>query len=454
MARKRKKKTLGFCFIYFMFENINIHIDNLNKSVTIRAEIKTAIKKYPGGRGRERQEQKAMKQQIVAVTTPVLWVALRVQGNLYLQEWERPEVRVIYDHADGVDWHQEGEVLRIISLENCEVSLPPGARVTVERAAGDVHLRGLSGSIQVQKVGGDLSLQELGEVEVLSVQGDCRARRVQRRLSVQEVCGDFRGLELAAEVTAREVHGDFVLMQAGGAVTAEADGDVRLGLAQVRQALRVRASGDLAVYLPSGAAACLEMTAWSRDIRVQLNGQTQRLDEKRQRVVLGAGGPVVWLESRGSLLVSDGRADEGRLREGFQKVDNRWERLEERIAHHVQSSEEATRRAQELAERATRRAQEATRQAEERVRAAMQRLEERMNAAGKSWAEAFDVDFRAADVAPAQPPVSPDTLAVSDNGSATSEEERILILRMLQEKKITVEEAEKLFEALENLAGA
>lgn len=383
-----------------------------------------------------------MKQQIISVTTPTLWVIVRVQGNLYLQGWDRSDVRLICDHADGVDWQQQGEVLRIISLENCEISLPPGTRVTVERAAGDVQLRSLSGPVQLQKVGGDLALQDVADVEALSVQGDCRARSVQRRLSVQEVCGDFRGLELAADVNLRDVHGDVTLMQAGGAVMVEADGDVRLGLAQVRQALRARASGDLAAYLPAGAAACVEMSAWGRDIRVQLAGQTQRSEEKRQRLVLGEGGPVLWLEAKGSLLLSDGAADEGRLREGFRKVDGRWERLEERIAHHVQSSEEATRRAQELAERAARRAQEATRQAEERVRAAMQRLEERMSAAG----------FQPGSIQPPAAPVLPsDTLAVTDNGEAAGEEERSLILRMLQEKKITVEEAEKLFEALENL---
>jgi hypothetical protein len=47
------------------------------------------------------------------------------------------------------------------------------------------------------------------------------------------------------------------------------------------------------------------------------------------------------------------------------------------------------------------------------------------------------------------PPVPPAAPARPVKDSRVSEEERLTVLRMLQEKKISIEEAEKLLEALE-----
>jgi len=83
------------------------------------------------------------------------------------------------------------------------------------------------------------------------------------------------------------------------------------------------------------------------------------------------------------------------------------------------------RRAQEAAERAGRRAEEAARRAEERVQATMRRLESRRGGIPT-------------------PPASA--------GSRVSRDEKLLILQMLQEQKITAEEAERLMQTLENLS--
>jgi hypothetical protein len=81
----------------------------------------------------------------------------------------------------------------------------------------------------------------------------------------------------------------------------------------------------------------------------------------------------------------------------------------------------------------TQQVERATRKAEAKVKAAMRRAERKMQQAGRHYGRRWHVDWNA--------PSGPQAEPVSD-------EERMTVLRMLQDKKITLEEAEELLGAL------
>jgi hypothetical protein len=93
-------------------------------------------------------------------------------------------------------------------------------------------------------------------------------------------------------------------------------------------------------------------------------------------------------------------------------------------------------------ERATRRAQEAAHRAEQRVQAAMNRMEQtRWGALHNHARSRVNIQFGEKMGRPFEPPTSP--------RDPVTDEERLMVLKMVQEKKITVEEAEKLLRSME-----
>jgi hypothetical protein len=113
----------------------------------------------------------------------------------------------------------------------------------------------------------------------------------------------------------------------------------------------------------------------------------------------------------------------------------------------AQKAERMSKRAREASERAQARAQEKMRRAQEKLQrkleAARRRAEVRARAAERA---ARDRRKRAAPIDWTPPQVDTPREPVSD-------EERMLILQMLEQKKITVEEAEQLLAALEGRSG-
>jgi hypothetical protein len=81
----------------------------------------------------------------------------------------------------------------------------------------------------------------------------------------------------------------------------------------------------------------------------------------------------------------------------------------------------------------TQQVERATRKAEAKVKAAMRRAERKMQQAGRHYGRRWHFDWNV--------PSTPQAEPVSD-------EERLTVLRMLQDKKITLEEAEELLGAL------
>jgi hypothetical protein len=105
------------------------------------------------------------------------------------------------------------------------------------------------------------------------------------------------------------------------------------------------------------------------------------------------------------------------------------EQIRSRIRSEMGKSLKAQMRAEAAAQRAQRKMESAVRRAEHKVRAADRRGR---GTAGGNWS--FSMPFSEAGTPP------PDSV---------SDEERLTILRMLEEKKISLEEAEKLLAALE-----
>ena len=146
-------------------------------------------------------------------------------------------------------------------------------------------------------------------------------------------------------------------------------------------------------------------------------------------ITLGNGSAVVTLSAGGDIRVTN-QSNAGDSAEDFGNfagIGMDWSGFGERISRQV---EQAARRATKQADDALRRAADSRKQFEEGVE---RRARVNVNAKMGRWNW---------DLSPKGVPVKPPT-------QQASEEERMVILKMLQEKKISAEDAEKLLSALE-----
>jgi hypothetical protein len=137
----------------------------------------------------------------------------------------------------------EGETARLSGATAIRVIVPASAMVTVKKAWGELRVRGLEGDVNLESIQGSLRLANLaGVVRVAQVDADVRAQEVADLRLMGNCDGDLRfddGEHLAAE----SVAGDVRIGNLGDARLGRLRGD--LWVEKVRGALQVsRAEGD------------------------------------------------------------------------------------------------------------------------------------------------------------------------------------------------------------------
>jgi hypothetical protein len=402
---------------------------------------------------------------------------LRVNG------WDRPQFTAEADGDKSLHVEKVGDDIVVRADSDCTLRVPTEATLVLNSVSGDAKVRNLEGPLTIQSISGDLTLRQVGPVDVHSVSSDLSAKKVEGHLRAHSVSGDVLARNIEGDFVVHSVSGDLYLRDVDGSVRAEASGDVTLSLEFTPgHGYQVTASGEIAVRLAGDANGRFEIQS-SSDINVDVAGAQVEGNTHQRVVSLGTGEPTIKLEASGDVTLTGQTADPdawgdfgdrfgediGLMAEEmaaqFTSRDELNRILNERLAHlnvtaHIRTDEIAAkarraaeraqlaqRRAERQVESAQRRAQREAERAQRHVEAAQRRAEAATRRAelrhgerGRSGAWAFG--FTAP--RPPVPPVSPMPPA-----EPVSDDERMVILRMVEQGKITVADAEKLLAALE-----
>ncbi len=271
------------------------------------------------------------------------------------------------------------------------------------------------------------------------------------------------------------VMGDVSLIGACGDLYLQANGDVRLSLSSLSGVeYNIQAAGDVLCTLPASAGLKIDLSSQASSIKIQLPDFKKNLEQENFSHLLGDGEISISIRAGGEIsltaeetvwgseipfMVDYGeqiaRQVENQISQQMEEVSQRlkqqMDHLNDDLNRVGMSPEEAQRivdQAMRLSERETNRAQEKMRRAqqklERKLEEAQRKTEQKARAAERSgWQQSRRSWGRTWPTPPqsAQP--------AADPGGA-SEEERLMILRMLEEKKITIDEAENLLQALED----
>lgn len=402
-----------------------------------------------------------MQQQTVPVGNEPKLVIEPIPGDLRMAGWERSEIMVKTD-GEELEISANTDPIVISCDEDLIVYLPRGADVRVEKVAGDASLQALNGPVTLGPVAGDLTMNDLGPVTLGTVAGDASLRNI-GALNAETISGDFtlRGGhgtcavdKVGGDASIRDVDGmltiddvgsDLYVRNVHGGVTVKSGADVAFYVSPVAgEIYDITAGDDLITRLSPDARVNLHLNAKSPDsIQVDFPGVKIPEDCTACEVTIGErtdGMAEMLLTAGGDLLVTS-QADPWESAAAFDSGD--WS-IPPIPPLPPDFSERINRRVRASMERAQVHIEAASRRTEAKVQAAMRRAEMKARAAevrGRRGGQ-FNVNVGRWnwDLSP-QGPVETD--------EAVSDDERLIILRMLQEKKISLAEAEKLLAALE-----
>jgi DUF4097 and DUF4098 domain-containing protein YvlB len=335
------------------------------------------------------------------------------------------------------------------------LTVPVGASLAVVQAQGDLSVRGVRGNVKATTVRGDAVVRQVnGPVEFGTVGGDLLVEEINGPLSARSVAGDAYLRQLNGMLYLSDVGADLIgRAWTAGADVAQVGGDVSLKTVFSRPfTYDIQARGNIVVKALPGSDATLTLHTPKGQTRAK--GLAGEMTEEGQwKAVIGSGEAQVTLTStQGNVLLKAvDEGDEDQERDAFvslaadlgrigaeagvaaqelaeriqQRVANKLAKIDfEAIAH--REAEKARRHAEREAARAQRMAEKARRKAERAQRKAQKKM---------IWRFEWDAGRG--------------RRRTTGGGQAVSDEERLAVLKMLSEGKISTQEAETLLQALE-----
>lgn len=355
-------------------------------------------------------------------------VRIEAEDHLCITGWEQPQIQIKIQDEGRLQTREENGGFWIRCEEDCVIQVPIDARIHVDYVNGSASLSNLKGSLVCDNVGGHLTLRQTGAVRCGNVGGHLKIFQVEGEMEVINVGGNLKGGEVSGKLRISNVGGSIKLLDVQAVDTLRAGGNIKVKLQQLAADLNASAGGSVKLWLPTNSSYQLEASSGGERVIVRNQGQTEKISTHRLHKTIGEGGPHLTLAAGGTVSVLEGEwEEEGGEEEFGVRVDQLGEEIANRIQERLRRAEERTR--------------EATRRAEERARMARQRAER----AARHSSEVFGrVDFgnfarHRAEGNPAPPAPR----------SKVSDEERMIVLTLLREKKISAEEANRLLDALE-----
>jgi SHOCT-like protein len=363
-----------------------------------------------------------MSKIISAGKTPIIRID-SIDGDLSVAGWDGEEVLIKADE-DELSLKQNGNEILFSATDDVSLRVPKNSSLVIQRIGGDAAFRGVLGDIEIKEMNNDLSIRDVGSVSIGTVTSDFSLRGAKGDLYIKNVGGDVSIRDVDGSVTLDSVADDLALRGARGNIKVNVGEDVVVYLEpKVDGIYSITAGEDILLVLKPNANVTLTMNG--DEIDVDWPGVESQRDVTQRVLVLGDGSAKITLRAGGDIRVTND-ANAGNSAEefgNFAGMNFDWSGFGERISRQV---EQAT-------ARAAKRAEEAARRVERHAERQSRRWRGAANAGPWNW------DFGPKGVP--TPPTSP--------SEPVAEEERMAILKMLSDKKITAEQAEQLLNALE-----
>ena len=341
-----------------------------------------------------------------------------IGGDLRVSGRDEPRIEVQAPEKGRLQVEQDGDEITIKCRSGCLVFMPGYARLDVLQVGGDARITGVENDIFLRTVGGDLSLTRVGNASFELVGGDIRARKVNGNLSIDRVGGDAALERVTGDVGLRSVGGDIYLTRHSGAMNVAAGGDVVVSFLPLGDSeSEISAGGDLSCTLRKGASVSARYQCGG-DIHLPARAQLDEEEDDRT-YIMGAGEASLTLKAGGDLWVrkEDQTSDDLSGLDGLDVISEIDSKIAEMEAQfdalgaglHGFDAKRIGEKVRHTVAKAQRKAARA-----EKIRV---RLDSEYFDQGKSV--------------------------------VASEEERLTILKMVEDGKVSVDEAEMLLNALE-----
>lgn len=408
-----------------------------------------------------------------------------IGGSLRIKGWDRPEFRADADHDDTLSAEAKGNQIDVTSGAGTMMRLPSQSLIEIGQIARDLIVKSLEGSLEVKDIGSQVVLKNTGDVSFGRVRGNLSAKQLEGDLIIKVLDGNIALRDITGDISLDQIHGNLTCKQidgrvdintvdgnavfrdaAGrlaiskcsgnfnysgysGGIKVNSEGNAHLNLETEPESIYlIEASGNIHCRLGPGTSGKIILKSMEHNIKVRTKDINEKIKQPEYSLELGDGSGEIRLVAGGSVDFSISDLEEfdfgeysfeddlSSLKEMSSLADEITSQVSGQLEDQIDS---ITNQIQELtsnidfgalaSDRGRRHLERQKREMERKLAQAQKRVNRKIKYASQESRKGRN--YR---------PLESDPV---------SDDERKVVLEMLQNKQISVEDAETLLAALE-----
>jgi len=360
--------------------------------------------------------------------------------NLYIRRWNQGDIEIRYPSIKKIDIENLGETVEINSKLDCMISAPQDTLLLLENIKGNCKVSGLFLNMTIESVGGNLEIEEVETGIIERVGGGLKIGTVIKTMTIEKVGANLVLLNNTGSILCEKIGGDLHANGISGGLDCVVGGNIVLSNTNFEGSFTsLKAGGNIKISYTGAPNFRLEAKSgggYNIDLgKDSIKGIYRTLDH-----TFGNGGPLVNLKAGGSIKINAKSQDPRPEIKFMGSDDNSWDKLEEEIMD-KQSG---------FIDLGDFEFDSLNHQINSEINMKTQMIEKKI----QKTMDKLDVKFRNnfdnfTNLGEQTPKKSSETSVPKPVKNVVTEEEKMMILKMLQDKKITAEEADNLLNALE-----
>lgn len=356
---------------------------------------------------------------------------IKAHATLDVEGWDKPEVWIETDlNVQRIQHESDG--LHLLFVDDATIKVPQKSPLIIEKAAGNARVRNMVADVEIQSLDGNLAVQQANRVRIDRVNGSCLVQGIMGKLEIRSIAGNLKGKDCFGTVLVDRVNAGVELAGLHAGADIRAMGDIHIDfLSESSEPVRLRSSAGISLNLPFELDAEMHVKTNAHLTELILGERQEKITHRKHVLLVGDGRRKFDLEADGKIRIVAEKIEDTEILKLFEELESLWNELGKESQARREARSESTEPGTDTDEGIDL-SREEMQAAEARVKNALKQVETRLQSMGY-------------DISPNNQPARNGNTKYS--GDLTGE--RMIIMRLLSEKKIKIEEADKLLEALD-----
>jgi len=229
-------------------------------------------------------------------------IFIHINGSLRIKGWDRSELRADCDREEAHKIEQTEDTITISTTCGCMVRVPMEATLQIGKVDGDLMIKSSEGKVSADLVSGQVMAKSIGSLQVAEVRGHFNVRGVEGDLNCQNVKGNASVQDIDGVVEMNEVKGNLVIKGYCGSVDATSTGNATLKLeTEAAGTYKVSSSGNIYCRLEPETSAAISLESKSQYIKIKQEGGSEILKNTTHELTTGDGAAKIELKAKGNV---------------------------------------------------------------------------------------------------------------------------------------------------------